>query len=261
MNQRFFRGVENALATERLDAYRQDGVTAAVTLARYLWNMALCEALYSPLQFVEIALRNAIHDLLAKREGVTEWFYSSGCLLPWQREQVDAVRNRLLSEGKAPNPGRLVAELHFGFWTSFFNKHHARTGIGYALASEAFAHAPRAERDMKKLDCRLNRVRELCNRVFHHERVIHWKDLDDQHAGILLLIGWISPELRELALALDRYTAIRRDGLDPWLAKLRQHWPGQGVGNNGCERCQKRTAAIEDDWRAGEGDPGRPPAG
>jgi hypothetical protein len=65
----------------------------------------------------------------------------------------------------------------------------------------------------------------LRNRVFHHERIIHWTDLDAQHAALLEVIQWASPELQQMAVVLDRYTAIRRQGLNPWLEKLRRHWP------------------------------------
>ena len=57
MNPSFFQEVETVLASERLDAYRQDGALPVTALARYLLNMALCEALYSPLQFAEIAFQ------------------------------------------------------------------------------------------------------------------------------------------------------------------------------------------------------------
>jgi len=73
----------------------------------------------------------------------------------------------------------MVAELHFGFWTGFFNKLHAQTGVGYFLTKNVFSCAPKTERDMSRLDTRWNRIRNLRNRVFHHERIIHWKDLSD----------------------------------------------------------------------------------
>jgi len=57
MNNIFLKGLETALAVERLDAFRQDNANEVTTLSRYLWNMALCEALYSPLKMAEIALR------------------------------------------------------------------------------------------------------------------------------------------------------------------------------------------------------------
>ena len=225
MNTQFFSKIETALAAERLDVYRQDGVAPAIVLARYLWNMALCEALYSPLQIVEIALRNAIHRSLTQREGTDAWYDTISGLPSWQMEQVQKVRDKLKAGNKPETPGRVVAELHFGFWTGFFNGVHARTGIGYALTHQVFLNASRRQQDMKDLDARLDNVRKLRNRVFHHERIIHWSNLNAQHAGILELVGWISPELRELAIALDRYSPVRKDGIGPWIDKLRRHWP------------------------------------
>jgi hypothetical protein len=225
MNPTFFQQVESILAPERLDAYRQDGAAPVVTLARYLWNMALCEALYSPLQIAEIALRNSLHGCLSARFGGDRWYDVIAALPAWQQRQLNEVRQKLLAEGKPVTPGRMVAELHFGFWTGFFNKSHARTGLGHALARLAFAHAPRPERDLKKLDARWRRIRDLRNRIFHHERIIHWKDLAAQHSSILQTIAWISPELHEIARALDRFTAIHQAGLTPWLDRIQRHWP------------------------------------
>jgi hypothetical protein len=225
MNPVFFQRVESILAPERLDAYRQHGASPAITLARYLWNMALSEALYSPLQIAEIALRNALHGCLSTRFGAKTWYDVIPSLPVWQQRQLSEARQKLLADGKPVTPGRMVAELHFGFWTGFFNKCHARTGLGHALARLAFLHAPRPERDLKKLDARWKRIRDLRNRIFHHERIIHWKDLLAQHSSILQTIAWISPELHEMAVAFDRFSAIHQAGLTPWLDRLQRHWP------------------------------------
>ena len=213
------------LAPERLDAYRQDGAPPVTTLARYLWNMALCESLYSPLQMAEIALRNSLHQFLTVRYQNPAWYDVITGLPTWQHNQLAEARQKLADAGKPITPGRMVAELHFGFWTGFFNKAHARTGLGHALAGKAFPHAPRAERDLRKLDARWKCIRDLRNRVFHHERIIHWTDLESQHTAILEVISWASPELQQMAVALDRFTAIRQQGLNPWLDKIQQHWP------------------------------------
>jgi hypothetical protein len=61
MNYEFFQRLETILAPERLQAYRHDDASPAVTLARYLLNMALCEALYSPLQVAEIGFATSPH--------------------------------------------------------------------------------------------------------------------------------------------------------------------------------------------------------
>lgn len=227
MNSEFFQRLEKILAPERLKAYRHDDASPAVTLARYLLNMALCEALYSPLQVAEIALRNTIHTTMTARFKRDDWFHDARLLTPWQEDTVDQAYYNLVKEGKQVIPGRMVAELHFGFWSGFFNKAHARTGVGALLAKQAFPNAPLGERDLRKIDQRWNSVRTLRNRVFHHERILHWTDLDQQHSDILNLIGWISADLRDMATALDRFSTVRAAGLTPWIDKIRQHWPRQ----------------------------------
>jgi len=225
MNPAFFQQIESALHAERIDAYRRDGADSAVALARYALNMALSEALYPSLQFAEIALRNAIHTALAARQGTEQWYDSIPHLLPWQKAKVQEAKKSLGDNCKPVTPGRMVAELNFGFWTGFFNKAHGQTGIGHHLAKTIFPHSPIPERNLHKLGFRWRDIRDLRNRVFHHERIIHWKDLDTRHQAVLEVIAWISPELHDLARTLDRFQSIRQQGLQPWIDKLRLHWP------------------------------------
>jgi len=232
MNIEYFSHLEKVLATERLDAYRQDGADEITTFSRYLLNMALCESLYSPLQFAEIALRNAMHAHLSSIFATDEWYNTipTGKLLPWQSKQIIKAKNELHKARKPETPGGVIAELQFGFWTGFFNRKHARTGLGFSLVNNIFPSAPSHERSFAKLDSRWNQIRTLRNRVFHHERILHWRNLDDQHRKLLEVISWISPELQELAETLDRYSAIRTVGLTPWVEKIRNQWPKE-IGN------------------------------
>jgi hypothetical protein len=141
MDPTFFKQVETHLNPERLGAYRQDGVDDATTLARYLLNMALCESLYSPLQFAEIALRNAMHASLTARAGTDTW-YNTLQLPHWQSNQVIDAKDHLARAGKSLSSGRVVAELTFGFWVGFFTKPHMTSGLAYYIAKTAFTHAP-----------------------------------------------------------------------------------------------------------------------
>lgn len=226
MNATFFQQIEAILHTERIDAYRQDGAAPALTLARYMLNMALSESLYPTLQFAEIALRNAVHRELTARCGTDAWYDSPRArLTSWQQDKVTEAKDTLRRNRKPLTSGRIVAELTFGFWTGFFNNPHARTGVGAFLSRKAFPHARASEQYLTKLDRRWQDIRDLRNRVFHHERILHWKDLDARHQAILEIIAWMSPELHDLANALDRFAAIRRAGLKPWLSKLGRHWP------------------------------------
>ena len=226
MNPAFFHQIETIIHTERIDAYRQDGAAHDVTLARYMLNMALSESLYPALQFSEIALRNAVHRELSARCGTDAWVDSPlAQLTPWQQDKVAEAKTALARNRKPLTPGRIVAELTFGFWTGFFNNAHARTGIGSFLSRNAFPHAPSTEQYQARLDRRWQDIRDLRNRVFHHERILHWRDLDRRHQAILEIIAWMSPELHDFAKALDRFTSIRSDGLNPWIAKLQNQWP------------------------------------
>lgn len=226
MNPVFFQQIEAILHTERINAYRQDGAAHDVTLGRYMLNMALSESLYPALQFAEIALRNAVHRELTARCSTVAWVDSPLAQLTlWQQDKVVEAKAALARNRKPLSPGRIIAELNFGFWTGFFNKAHARTGIGSFLSRNAFPHAPAPEQYQNRLDRRWQDIRDLRNRVFHHERILHWRDLDRRHQAILEIIAWMSPELHEFVKAHDRFVLIRKDGLDPWIAKLENHWP------------------------------------
>ena len=221
MNLDFFQKIEAILNSERLDAYRGDGADEALTLSRYALNMALSESLYPALQFAEIALRNVIHKAMSDHLGADTWFIESRArLLEWQRRSVIEAKRKLADNQKPETPGRVVAELNFGFWTGFFNREHAQTGIGHFLAGRSFPHAPRDEQDFTKLGHRWKKIRDLRNRVFHHERILHWRDLDERHQAILDIIAWMSPPLRKFVGSLDRFAVIRTGGLGPWMASL-----------------------------------------
>jgi hypothetical protein len=224
MSSTFFREIEAILHADRVDAYRQDGADHCVTLSRYLLNMALSESLYPTLQFAEIALRNALHRELSAHCNTDAWYDASESrLTPWQSEKVAEAKDVLRKRRKPLTPGRVVAELTFGFWTGFFNKIHARTGIGSHLSKTAFPHAPFAERYQSNLDKRWLEIRDLRNRVFHHERILHWKDLDDRHQATLEIIAWMSPELHHLARNFDRFLLIRKNGPGPWIEMLKKY--------------------------------------
>ncbi len=227
MNSDFFEKFEHAIAAERLDAYRHgDNANPLTATARYLWNIALCESLYSPLQMIEVALRNAIHQTLSERANQENWYEHTSCLMLTQQiDQLNHAMSKLKNDGKQETPGRVVAELNFGFWTIFFNKLHSETGLSALLLKKVFFRVSKYLRTREEMKRRLDKIRILRNRVFHHERIIHWKDIDKQHAMILETIGWISPELEEIVWKLDRFHEIYTMGIDPWKAKILDHWP------------------------------------
>lgn len=229
----FVARLTRAVSEERLDAYRQDGVNAATAWGRYLWNLALCEALYPSLQLVEIALRNTLHHTLHAHTGQAAWYDAPDLRLgPKEIANLSAAREELRRAEKAETPGGMVAELSFGFWTGLFEVRyeHPRHGLSLlwpGLLRRALPRLPkqidgRHGNQRHAVYGRLTRIRKLRNRVFHHERILHWTDLDRQHASIVETIAWISPELQSLAPIADRFPQVYATGAEPYIANARQ---------------------------------------
>lgn len=209
------------LSIERIDAYKHDGATNKVALARYAWNIALCQALYPSLQLCEISLRNSIHFHLSKKYGET-WFECADFVLtPWGQKQVQQAKEQLLRMSKPMTPGRIVAELQFGFWTHLLESHYeGRNGYLPAGIKGVFPKLPKSQHNRKKLKVQLDKIRSLRNRVFHHERILHWKDLEQQHDLILATIGNISSETQLLSQKLDTFKHVHSKGYQPFLEQI-----------------------------------------
>jgi hypothetical protein len=232
----FCRQIEAHLSTERLGAYavsaQEMASSPTLVLSRYMLNMALCESLYPALQACEIALRNAIHAHLTSTLGREDWFDSpSFQLTPWAAQEVAKAKEKVRKMGKPVTAGRVVAELQFGFWTSLFEAHYEQhTPFLPSGIKDVFPHMPKSLHKRKNRKRELEQVRTLRNRVFHHERIVHWVDLEAQHALILRIIGWISPPLQRMTAAMDRFNDVRKAGLVPFVGHPFWNAEVQGAG-------------------------------
>ena len=227
MQEEFYNKLSQILSVERLEAYRRmDHADQCTTLARYLWNMAVCESLYSPLQLFEVGLRNSIHNRLTCLYSENWYDNPSFRLTQWGNKEVCKVKEKIKKQGRTETPGLVVAELQFGFWTHLFEDHYENTTNFMPKSIKyIFPELVKSQHNRKKLKRRLDDIRNFRNKVFHHERIIYWQDLQGKHNSILEVIKWISIELNEMAEALDRFREIYSAGIDPWKSKIRNHWP------------------------------------
>lgn len=226
----YAKAIRRALSSERLDAYGL-GRTDDQKIANYLWNLALCESLYPALNSLEIALRNAVFRAgatvfggLATRD-VPCWLDADPSIIhPDHEHFLTAARHRLQERGRPMEPGRLVAELSFGFWTALFDVRYEKNRVLWPrlLGAQLLdSSSPRSVRSRKQLSPLLNRMRYLRNRVFHHEPIWHWGDLGQQHALALDLVGWFSPALRRTIEPGDRFRQVHAAGSTPFLQRVR----------------------------------------
>jgi hypothetical protein len=223
-------GIRRALSNERLNAYGI-GRPDEEKLANYLWNMALCESSYPALHGLEIALRNAVFRAGAAAFpnvatlDVPCWLDAAPpIILAADLHVIGAAKTRLRRANKPMEPGRLVADLSFGFWTTLFDVRYERSRT---LWPRLFAHglmhpaSPRSLRSRNKLSPLLNRIRHLRNRVFHYEPIWHWSDLHEQHALALDLLGWFSPELLAAIGPQTRFAALHGAGAQPFREQVK----------------------------------------
>jgi hypothetical protein len=179
--------LKQSLSEERLGpslALAGSDLREAIRL--YERNTSLSEALYGLLQGLEVPLRNAMHHALSVGLSREDWYDS----IVWrvaQQEQVDNAKESLRAKAKPVTPGRMVAELTFGFWVGL-------TGPKYSVdlwERHLYKAFPNAKLGRKQLNKRLESIRLLRNRVAHHEPILS-RDLPKDVDRILETIDWIS---------------------------------------------------------------------
>ena len=183
--------LEQALSVERFARYlewaRGD---RRLAIELYTLNTRVSESLYTPLQMLEVALRNRIHGVMtASHQDL--WFCDAKIVLvDHQAEQVAKAVRHLESEGKEMTPGRIVAALTFSFWTSMFSPVYEtlwQTSL-HRIATRPDGRGLRR----KDFSSRLRPIRTLRNRIAHHEPIIMW-NLRRHHQNMMDMTEWLSP--------------------------------------------------------------------
>ena len=174
-------------------------------LQLYTLNAKLSEALYIPLQALELALRNRIHDAMRNRFG-EEWLLdASECL---SEKQVQKVRRALVevSLNRKPHTSeQVLSTLSFGFWTALLGKEYEALWRETLYQIARKANGKRVPR--KSLSGPLTTIRKLRNRIAHHEPILYY-NLPRHHADIRQIISWLSPEAEQWCAGCDRFPAL-----------------------------------------------------
>lgn len=243
--------IRQALSDPRLDAYRLTPSENDLDLmARYAWNMDLCAALYPTLHLLEVVLRNSLNAaLIYHHSGDMRWYEQPSAFsttksphnFAYDNVQKAIARVSKVAQPFAPDaPGRVVAELNFGFWTSLLSKQYGSPKsvqrnwrpLWPDLVPKAFPHFPAAtgtKRDREVLATRFDNIRKLRNRVSHHESI--WKGrpdsatnsmvrLDNQFQEIIEALGWMSPEVVYAATTLSNFMVVLNAGPAPYRIRL-----------------------------------------
>lgn len=228
--------VQELLSAPRLAPYRRaTGGDPADALTLYTRNVQLSAAFYESLHYFEVGLRNRLDQQL------TAWATTLGPVppappgsrdsapaaggrrdvvlgppatgeLPWYRHpqvplslnarrKVATAIRAATRDGREELPGRVVAELSFGFWWSLLAEEYNRT-LWQPCLREAFTQVRR-----QRLHAAVDELRQLRNRIAHHEPV-HDRDLHRDYAQLLDTAGRITPRLQWLITTTSRVPAL-----------------------------------------------------
>lgn len=177
-------------------------VEAALEL--YQWNIAVASAFYTPLHWLEVTLRNALHHELRQHFVRPDW-WTTAPLDDNGRRAVARAQAQLARRKAGACSDDLVTELSLGFWVSLLSRGRAYDRTFWVPAlHRAFPHQS-VRRD--ELHADLFRILHFRNRIMHHEP-IHQLDLGRYHRTVYRLLDCVSPRISALAARLDRTSTL-----------------------------------------------------
>ncbi|TPK66330.1 hypothetical protein FJ546_06025 [Mesorhizobium sp. B2-4-19] len=206
--------IRKALTDPRLWKYNsRSGHQFPFTMQWYLWNARLAKAFQFPLQVLEVTIRNAIVDHLRLRGAPAEWAFDketidrlercdagirellnkskrqllSKALPEWQYATVKALPDTqdITSYGRI-GTNDVIANMSFDFWARLLGSKFERDW--QLTLRTVFPNADLIE-SRRSIWSGVKRVKELRNRVAHHEPIFQLADLQEIHAEILRLTG------------------------------------------------------------------------
>ncbi|MGW5571988.1 hypothetical protein ACWEVD_12360 [Nocardia thailandica] len=192
--------IPQALSTARYAPYlARAGGDAGFAQQLYDWNVSVSKEFYTPLNWLEVCLRNAVHDRLSAKWGRPDWWAAA----PLDRLGTDAVaRAHAKIKGRPATTDDVVAQLTFGFWVSLLSSANDRV-MWVPCLHKAF---PNYRGPRKVVHRELETIRLFRNRIMHHEP-IHHRHLEADHKTLLRLIGYISTDALTHLAARDAVPA------------------------------------------------------
>ncbi|MDU2938116.1 MAG: Abi family protein [Enterobacteriaceae bacterium] len=99
----------------------------------------------------------------------------------WEEDCIRKVSKRIRDAGKIPTAERVISGLDFGFWTNFLTKNYDeprnRSLLWPQLLSTVFLGVP-AGTPRHVLEKKFFRIRDLRNRLAHHEAIWKFQEID-----------------------------------------------------------------------------------
>lgn len=160
-------------------------------LKLYQWNLEVSGELLKVLHLCEIGLRNGVADAIEAVHGDRwPWVQGFRVSLPNPSRNYNPRRDLESVARRQHSTGKVIAELRFAFWERMLNASH-QTRLWNAELERCFPHldysaGPSAARDT--LRRKVFVVRDLRNRIAHHEPIFYRADLEGDFQNIMEVI-------------------------------------------------------------------------
>ncbi|KAA0921651.1 hypothetical protein [Rhodococcus sp. ANT_H53B] len=180
----------------------------AVAARYYSWNIEVAGAFWGPLHVLEISMRNAMQQELARKFRRDDWWnVPSISFTKVSNDSLGSAKSKAAGVArKKARPmvaGDVVSTLMFGFWTGLVGpggRAQYETKLWNPALTKAFPHYRGSRSGLHSI---LDDVREFRNRVAHHEPII-WNDPAAMRSTLLQVAGYIDPSVAKFIDQSDR---------------------------------------------------------
>lgn len=199
------QALQSTISAERLSTYlAATNGNIGDALLLYGWNADISGALYTPLQGLEITLRNALHDVLSSAYS-TGWYANPSVPLDsYAITDIAKAKATLQRRNAIITSPNMIAELSFGFWVSLLaGTYH--NSLWTPVLHKAFPNLSGMKH--KAVYHTLNHLRKPRNRIAHHEPIFK-RHLQADYISIITAIQWISPETAQWVDGESTFNAV-----------------------------------------------------
>lgn len=189
--------------------YSKARFSVYANLDAYYYDIELSEAFYPALRTLEIVLRNSLWHAITNMLQNKNWLIESSVLLEQEKKTVVETQEKIKRyyPTRTQDIDHLISELSFGFWNNLLNLRYER--IFWPQCLKLFVPCiSRTHRYRDFLHKRLQKIRKLRNRIFHHQRISHMRNIAEQHEDILEVISWIEPGILNHLKNIDRFQLV-----------------------------------------------------
>ena len=169
----------------------------------YIWNIQISAAFWGGFHFLEILLRNAIHEHLAEQAHNSFWWETDIPLFDSDRDYIlEAIANAT-KKGDFLEARLVISQLHFAFWVGLLaNKYHSSLWVNRLEMIFPHYHG-----DRRGLHAALDRLRKLRNRIAHHESISS-RDLAADFASLCSIIGYMDVDAATFVKYLSKVEQV-----------------------------------------------------